>query len=127
MNAVVSAYKQMDVTGQVAGASPKELIGLLFGGLTDRLSKALGCIRYDDYAGKSEALTRAIEILEGLRQSLDLEQGGELAANLNGLYLYCAQRLLRANIDHDEAPVVEVISLVKTISEAWDAIDPELG
>lgn len=126
MNAVVKAYHQQDVTGQVAGASPKELITLLFTGANAKLARAVGCIRHNNYEGKAAALSSAGEIIEGLRLSLDLEQGGELAANLNDLYDYCGRRLLEASIAHDEAGVLEVISLLKTVADAWAAIDPEL-
>ncbi|MEM1436699.1 MAG: flagellar export chaperone FliS [Pseudomonadota bacterium] len=127
MNAVVSAYQQLDVIGQIANASPKELISLLFSGANAKLSRAMGCIRHDDFVGKAEALSSAMEIIEGLRQSLDLEKGGELAGNLNELYQYCVRRLLRANIDHDESAVAEVASLLKTVADAWDALEPEVA
>lgn len=127
MNAVVNAYQQLDVIGQIASASPKELITLLFSGANAKLSRAMGCIQHDDYAGKAEALSSAMEIIEGLRQSLDLEKGGELANNLDELYQYCVRRLLRANIDHDKSAVAEVASLLKTVAEAWDALEPEVA
>lgn len=127
MNAVTSTYRKLDVATDVAEASPKALIELLFEGARAKLQRARGCIVHKDIVGRSEALSKASEIIDGLRNSLDLERGGDLAANLDELYTYMIQRLFRANVDNDEAAVIEVMSLLATVGEAWAALDDEVN
>lgn len=127
MNAVALTYRKMELAAEVSEASPKDLIQLLFDGAHAKLQRARRCIAYQDIAGRSNALSSASEIIDGLRNSLDLERGGELAENLNELYGYMINRLFRANADNDESAVIEVISLLGTISEAWSALDAEIA
>ena len=69
------------------------------------------------------AITKAIDIiLNGLRASLNLEEGGDLAQNLYALYDYMARRLLHANQNNDKAALDEVLSLLTEIHGAWVAI-----
>lgn len=126
MNAVISTYQKLDIATDVAEASPKVLIEMLFDGAVAKLQRARGCIVHNDIVGRSEALSKASEIIDGLRNALDLEQGGELASNLDELYGYMIQRLFRANVDNDEHVVLEVLSLLTTVSEAWAALDDEV-
>lgn len=127
MNAVISTYRELDIATNVAEASPKMLIELLFEGAVAKLQRARGCIVHNDIVGRSEALSKASEIIDGLRNALDLERGGDLANNLEELYTYMIRRLFRANADNDEAAVLEVISLITTVSEAWTALDDEVS
>ena len=47
------------------------------------------------------------------------ENGGELAARLAALYDYMQRKLLEANYHQSEAPLAEVLGLLRTLSEAW--------
>ncbi|MDZ4338543.1 MAG: flagellar export chaperone FliS, partial [Pseudomonas sp.] len=58
----------------------------------------------------------------GLREGLNLEQGGEVAANLDSLYEYMATRLVDANVQNEIAPLDEVAGLLRNVKAGWDAI-----
>ncbi|MBL4609427.1 MAG: flagellar export chaperone FliS, partial [Pseudomonas sp.] len=58
----------------------------------------------------------------GLRDALDLEKGGEVAANLDSLYAYILQRLSMANLKNDPAILDEVAALLRDVKEGWDGI-----
>ena len=68
----------------------------------------------------------ALELLvtEGLRASLDVEAGGEIAERLVSLYEYIAARLLWANLKNDTAALDECLSLLGEIHSAWALIVP---
>ena len=69
---------------------------------------------------------RAIAIVdEGLRGSLDLSHGGELARNLMDLYTYVVTRLTQANAKADSAIVDECQRLVAPVRDAWITIKPQ--
>jgi len=71
---------------------------------------------------KGESISLAIAIIDGLKGSLDLEGGGEIATNLEALYDYMVHRLFHANINNDVQVLEEVRGLLRGIKEAWDSI-----
>ena len=82
-------------------ADSHELVKLLFQGLTDRVAAARNALERDDKMERANCVTRAQKILFGLRQTLDFEQGGELARNLDSLYDYCTRRLTEGHARED--------------------------
>ena len=78
-------------------------------------------------AEKGKAITRAINIVSrGLRAALDLEQGGEMARQLDDLYDFVVRLLLRAHLENDEASLNSAAELLGPIASAWNAIGPEI-
>ena len=126
MHSAISQYRKLDITSRVDAASPTELIQMLFDGAIGKLQTARGCMEREDLAGRSEALSSAVSIIEGLQSSLDLEEGGSLANNLNALYSYMMRKLWEANRHNDIEAVVEVSKLLSTVSEAWRTLKDEV-
>ena len=118
-----SAYKKVDVETSVGQASPHDLVNMLFDGLLLALGSARAALKRDDIKGKCQQIVVAVRILEeGLQCSLNLEQGGQLAANLNGLYGYCVVRLTQANARNDDAALAEVQALMEPVAASWKDI-----
>lgn len=124
MDAALKQYKKIDVNQGIDDASPHRLILMLLDGALGRLAAAKGFIEHNEVARKGETIGSAISIIDGLRVSLDMDQGGEIAENLESLYDYMQRRLLEANLNSDAAIVDEVVSLLGEIREAWIAIEP---
>ena len=122
--AALKQYQTVNTQAQVFDASPHRLIQMLMEGGLSRLAQAKGAMERGQVALKGELLGKAIAIIGGLREGLDLRQGGELAANLDSLYEYMSSRLLQANRSNDVAIIDEVAGLLRTIKSAWDAIAP---
>ena len=120
-----SAYRQVGLQTGVSGASPHELITLLFDGALESIVQARGHLADKRIAQKCSAITKAVRIVgEGLKAALDIEAGGELARRLFTLYEYIGTRLTYANWKNDDAALQECINLLTTLKEAWVAIDP---
>ena len=118
-----SAYKQVGAHTSVEGASPHRVVCLLFEALMQSLYAARGCIARGDVEGKGNALSKAVRILdEGLKMSLDIESGGDLALNLRGVYNYSILKLTTANLKNDAALVDEVVQLIAPVFDAWKSI-----
>ena len=118
-----SAYKRVAAETSVQGASPHQLVGLLFDALLQSIANARGAMDRNDIATKGAAIGKAVRIIEeGLKAGLNLEQGGELAVNLRGLYGYSVQRLTHANLHNDPAALVEVAQLIEPLADAWKHI-----
>lgn len=121
------AYATVGVETGVVAASPHKLIVMLFDGALTSLALALQHLKAEkiDIAAKGAAISKAIDIIDsGLRASLDLNVGGEIAANLDGLYAYMSNRLLMANLHNDPQPIEEVRVLLNDLKSAWEAIEP---
>jgi flagellar protein FliS len=124
MNAMAALrqYQTVNTQAQVSDASPHRLIQMLMEGGLSRLAQAKGVMMHGQHAAKGELISKAIGIIGGLRESLDLQQGGEIAANLDRLYEYMVSRLVEANIGNDVAIIDEVAELLRNVKSGWDAI-----
>jgi flagellar protein FliS len=124
MNAMAALrqYQTVNTQAQVSDASPHRLIQMLMEGGLSRLAQAKGVMMHGQHAAKGELISKAIGIIGGLRESLDLQQGGEIAANLDRLYEYMVSRLVEANISNDVAIIDEVAELLRNVKSGWDAI-----
>lgn len=115
-----SAYRKIGVETQVDHANPHQLVGMLFDGLQLAIGSARGALQRGDISAKGHQIGIAVRILdEGLRGSLNLEQGGELAGNLHDLYQYCVMRLTHANLRNDDAALAEVQKLIEPVAAGW--------
>lgn len=119
-----SAYKRVGVETSVDNADPHKLVSLLFDALQQALASAKFSIQSGDVAGKVKQIGIAMRILEeGLKAPLNLEEGGELAANLNALYEYCVNRVILANARNDAAAIEEVSGLIARVASGWKQIN----
>ena len=119
---VLNQYNQLATETGVSEASPHRLIQMLLEGALEKLAAAKGYLERGNMSQKSRHISWAASIIHGLRMSLDLSAGGELAANLDALYVYMGQRLIEANKENSVAIVDEVADLLKEIKAGWDAL-----
>lgn len=68
---------------------------------------------------KGEYISKVLAIVTELATALDMERGGEIAANLASLYDYMIKRLSTANIKNDPAPLREVEALLVSLKEGF--------
>ena len=115
-------YKSVGVASAVEEASPHRLVQMLLEGAIARITAAQGYMARNDIPGKGESISMAIGIIDGLKGSLDMDGGGEIAANLAALYDYMASRLVEGNRHNRSDALEEVLRLLKQIKDAWDGI-----
>ncbi|MBX3639185.1 MAG: flagellar export chaperone FliS [Nitrosomonas sp.] len=130
MNNPISTYQRVGVETGIEAANPHKLISMLFEGAMEALAKAKLHIRHHEIAKKGEMLSKAIMIIDhGLKASLDMHTGGELAQHLLALYDYITNRLLIANLKNDMEIIDEVGRLLGELYGAWKAIEnaPEIN
>ncbi|AYC32520.1 flagella export chaperone FliS [Pseudomonas cavernae] len=128
MNAMAALrqYQTVNTQAQAVDASPHRLIQMLMEGGLTRMAQARGALERGQVALKGELIGKAIAIVGGLREGLNLEAGGELALNLDRLYDYMTTRLLEANRENDPAKLDEVAGLLRNIKSGWDEIAPQV-
>jgi flagellar protein FliS len=123
-----SAYQRINVETAVSEASPHQLVNLLLEGLLQNVGAARVAMKRGDIAVKGQKINLAVRILdEGLRPALDLAKGGDIAANLNGLYGYCSLRLTEANLRNEEAGLADVIRVIEPLADGWKQIAGKVG
>ncbi len=119
----INAYAKVGVETGVTGASPHQLILMLFDGAMMATADAKRHMLAADIAAKGESISKAIAIInDGLKASLDLNVGGALAQNLHALYEYMCSRLLFASVKNEPAALDEIRHLLSELKEAWEAI-----
>jgi len=120
------AYADTGRVSDISTASPHRLIVLLFEGAETAISVAKVHAEQGNIAERGTSISKAIEIISnGLKVSLDMKQGGELAQQLSALYDYMVSRLLYANMKNDIPTMNEVLRLLGEIHGAWKQIDPD--
>lgn len=123
-----NAYRTVGVETAVAGADPHQLVGLLYQALLQSLGAAKLSMQAGDIPGKGKSILRAVRLIEeGLKAGLNDEKGGQLAANLRGLYDYCILVLTEANLRNDVNKVDEVTRLIQPIAQAWGEIKGQVS
>ncbi|WP_374338130.1 flagellar export chaperone FliS [Methyloversatilis sp.] len=121
------AYAKIGTETMVESADPHQLILMLFEGAMMSVATACHQLEMGDVSGKGHSISRAIDIIgNGLKVSLDMGAGGELAQRLQALYDYMCVRLLHANSRNDKAALEEVSHLLGELKGAWEEIRQKL-
>jgi flagellar protein FliS len=94
---------------------------LLYQGAIDFLQQARRHLEKGDMAEKGRYVMKALAIISELRVSLDFKVGGEVAHNLEQLYLFMLEQITIANVNNNPEPLTHVISLLATLKEGWDS------
>ncbi len=125
VRSALQQYGQTSTQSAIEGADPHRLIQMLLNGALDKIAIAKGAVERREMVLKSQHISWAVSIVNGLRMSLDKEAGGEIAENLDALYEYMGRRLMEANSSNDVATLDEVSGLLREIKGAWDQIPEE--
>ncbi|KGS14620.1 MULTISPECIES: flagellar export chaperone FliS [Pseudomonas syringae group] len=116
-------YQKIGAQAQTSEASPHRLVQMLMEGGLDRIAQAKGAMTRKDIANKGVLISKAIDIVGGLREGLDLETSpSESLLRQDNLYHYMMTRLAEANARNDQKILDEVAGLLITVKEGWDAI-----
>jgi len=115
----LAAYRSTSAHAGVAAADPHRLVVMLMDGALERIAAARGLISHGGGIEKPQLLQRAMDIIDELRNSLNLKAGGEVAANLDRLYEYMCMRLMQANASNKPELLDEVSRLLNEIRSAW--------
>ena len=120
------AYNAVSLDSQVAGATPYQLITLLYDEAINAMRRAEIYFQNGNIARRGEMISRAINIIDnGLRAGLNHEMGGQISADLERLYEYISRSLLEASLNKSGEKLPHLITLMVEISDTWKAINPD--
>jgi flagellar secretion chaperone FliS len=104
-------------------APPGQLVLMLYEGAIRFLERALAGFSLEDPAEFNQTISnnilRAQDIIFELNVTLNIQEGGELAATLRQLYDYMARKLMESNLRKDEAPLKDVLQRMTVLRDAW--------
>lgn len=76
----------------------------------------------DEIKDKTKSISKSVNIVTGLADSLDMERGGEIAADLSKLYEFVNMRLLNANLKNDPFMLNDALRVLHELRAAWEGI-----
>jgi flagellar protein FliS len=103
-------------------ASPAKLVAMLYDKAIVSLREAIHAIETGDIQTRFNANKRAGDIIAHLATTLDIERGGDIAANLARLYNFMLSRLVFVDVRNDPEPAREVIALLEPLRESWNQL-----
>ncbi|MDR9500712.1 MAG: flagellar export chaperone FliS [Desulfurivibrionaceae bacterium] len=110
-----STYKQ----NELKNLDPAEIVARLYQALGSALVTARDAIVDGDTKVQGEQVSRALAIITELHAALNMEEGGEISANLNDLYFYLTSEITQGNIKNDPEMLANAIRTVQPLTEAW--------
>ena len=109
-------------TEHVMTSDPATLVAMLYDKAVSCLKAAVQAIYNNEIETCLKNNHRAQEIINHLFRTLDLEKGGEIASNLEALYVYMLQRLLDVDVKNDARAAEEVIELLEPLRASWSEL-----
>lgn len=109
------AYKKASITT----ASPGQILIMLYEAAIKYLKKAQSCIDAKDIAGKGLAIGKVTDIVNELNATLNFEVGGQVAKDLEALYNFITNELLKANLNNDKEQLGRIIKIMENLLDGW--------
>jgi len=106
----------------VLTASPGQLVVMLYDGIVRFLRQADAALGEQARTHAYDRLSRAEAIIDELIATLDMEAGGQISSNLEGIYVFWKRCLWEIRLEHDREKLARVIELVVDLRGAWAQI-----
>ncbi len=104
---------------QLNTASPAMLVAMLYDRAINFLKEAVRAIEAGEIEARWKANNKAIEIITHMWMTLDLDKGGEIAANLDRLYRFMLNHLTQVDMKNDAKAAQDVIALLEPLHASW--------
>lgn len=115
----MNGYTNNYLASQVNTASPEQLMLMLYDGAVRFASLAIKAIEENAPDKRSYYINKTYAILSEFAATLDHNQDAQLAENLDALYNYMQQQLMKANLKNDPKPVGEVKDMLSDLRKTW--------
>lgn len=119
-------YAAVDTDSRVEGATPHQLVRILFDELLLAIDAAALALRGGERQKMMDKQTRALTILHALETSLDHNRGGDVALSLATIYRESRKRILEGSAAGNSEPMMAARSFIAEIADAWTQIGPQV-
>lgn len=106
-------------TTAVTTANRGQILLMLYEAAIRNTRRAMLALDKKDIAAKGVAIGKVHDIINELANTLDFEVGGTIAKDLERLYHYVIELLVKANIENSKQPLETVQKLLETLLEGW--------
>ncbi len=111
-----------ELAQRVAEASPELMVAMLLEAAQRFLDQAITAMHRNDHAMKGQAVNRVYAIIEELTARLNLEQGGDLASDLDLIYEWWSWELLQASAQMETGRLEKMIGLMGELKQSWEQL-----
>ena len=113
-----SAYQKYKTTS-VQSASREKILLMLYEGAIKFTKLAVKAIEEKKIADRGMNIGRAFDIIMELNNTLDHKVGGEVAVQLEQLYMFMMEQYTKANITGTAEPLHANLKLLNTLYDGW--------
>ena len=115
----MNSYQNVYFQNQIRTANREQILIMLYDGALLFLRQARTAWESGKKTVKIEKTAKVVNILTELSNTLDIENGGEIAMQLDGIYWYMIKELIRSNTQDDPEPLNVVERILMTLREGW--------
>jgi flagellar protein FliS len=107
---------------QVRSSSPLELVVMLYDGALRHTATAVDAMASQDILARRTAISKTLAIISELQSTLNMDQGGDIAVQLDRLYTWMTDSLVEATVKQNPQPIHDVRRVLTTLRDAWQQI-----
>ncbi len=115
--------KYQDV--QFLTADKLRIVIMLYEGVIRFNKGAQQAIKNGEIELRNHNINRSIDIITELRDALNMEEGGEIAQKLLGLYVFCIEHLTSGNLESNVDYIENVNKIFDALKGGWEHIAAE--
>jgi len=108
-------YKRTSITT----ASKPQLLLMLYEAAIKNVRLAKKNIREKNISAKGQSIGKTHDIINELISALDFNVGGQVATDLERLYNYVTERLIKANLENSIEDLDSIETVLTTLLEGW--------
>ncbi len=117
-----SGYRQASLDARAAAANPMRWCVCCWMACWMNWPE-LGHMERKAFEAKGQSINKCLNVIHGLDVLLDIENGGEVATNLNRLYDYCSRQLVSASVENNPEALQPVVQVIQQIREGWAQLE----
>ncbi|CAM2067589.1 flagellar export chaperone FliS [Sulfidibacter corallicola] len=117
-----STYSANAYRTNSVNTSPLQLVVMCYDGMLRFIKQTRDAIEKNNIEEKVKFLNKTLAIIDELQGSLDFKRGGDVARNLDRVYTYFANQLMKVGMRNDLKILAHVEKLIGELRSAWAKI-----
>lgn len=110
---------------RISAARPAEMTAMLLEAAIESLADSIAAIHAGEIERRFMSSAKAMKIVGFLHETLNYEDGGDVAVNLDRVYRLAMSRIARVNPFNEAHSAEAAIRVLQPQAEAWRKIDAE--
>lgn len=115
----MTSYMNQYQNTLINSSSPEQILIMLYEGAIRFIGQADEALSAGDKSTKAQKICKAVAIISELSNTLDHEEGGTIAEDLDAIYNFVIRELIKANIQDDQESLRRIKPLLCELKDAW--------